>query len=115
MKKIILIMLLVVGFAYAGEVENKENGKVENKENGKELYLACGACHGAKGERKAFGLSLVIKDMTKKEFRDAMVGYRDGSYGGNMKGLMKGQSKNIDDKGIVVITNYLSLRGKDLK
>jgi hypothetical protein len=27
MKKIILTILLVVGFAYAGEVENKENGK----------------------------------------------------------------------------------------
>jgi len=29
--------------------------------------------------------------MTKQEVSDALVGYKNGTYGGPMKGIMKGQ------------------------
>ncbi len=52
---------------------------------------ACKGCHGANFEKKALGKSLVVKDMTKQEVSDSMVGYKNGTYGGPMKGVMKGQ------------------------
>ena len=52
---------------------------------------ACKGCHGANFEKKALGKSKVVSEMTKQEVSDAMVGYKNGTYGGAMKGLMKGQ------------------------
>jgi len=52
---------------------------------------ACKGCHGGNFEKKALGKSLIVSEMTKAEVNAAMVGYKDGSYGGPMKGIMKGQ------------------------
>ena len=52
---------------------------------------ACKGCHGQNFEKKALGKSKIVSDMTKAEVNAAMVGYKDGSYGGAMKGVMKGQ------------------------
>ena len=60
-------------------------------------YAKCAGCHGANGEKAALGKSKIIKDMTKAEFVSALKGYKDGSYGGAMKGLMKGQVASMDE------------------
>jgi cytochrome c-type protein NapB len=52
---------------------------------------ACKGCHGANFEKKALGKSKIVANMTKKEVSDALVGYKNGTYGGAMKGIMKGQ------------------------
>jgi len=52
---------------------------------------ACKGCHGANFEKHALGKSKVVKDMTKAEVATALVGYKNGTYGGVMKGVMKGQ------------------------
>jgi len=52
---------------------------------------ACKGCHGANFEKKALGKSKVVSDMTKAEVSAALVGYKNGTYGGPMKGVMKGQ------------------------
>ena len=52
---------------------------------------ACKGCHGQNFEKKALGKSKIVKDMTKQEVSDSLVGYKNGTYGGPMKGLMKGQ------------------------
>jgi len=52
---------------------------------------ACKGCHGQNFEKKALGKSKVVSDMTKAEVSAALVGYKDGTYGGPMKGVMKGQ------------------------
>lgn len=66
-------------------------------------YAKCIGCHGANGEKAALGKSKVIKDMTKADFIAAMKGYQDGSYGGAMKGLMKGQAASLSDADIEAI------------
>ncbi|WP_072680725.1 c-type cytochrome [Arcobacter sp. LA11] len=71
-------------------------------------YQKCVGCHGANGEKVALGKSKVIKDMTKAEFIAAMKGYKDGSYGGPMKGLMKGQSVGLSDADIEAIANQIA-------
>jgi cytochrome c-type protein NapB len=61
---------------------------------------ACAGCHGANFEKKALGKSKVVKDMTKDEIVKALKGYKDGSYGGAMKGMMKGQVAKLSDADI---------------
>ena len=63
-------------------------------------YKTCVACHGANGEKAALGKSKVIKDMSKENFINAMKGYKDGTYGGPLKGMMKPQSMRLTDKQI---------------
>ncbi len=66
---------------------------------------ACAGCHGANFEKKAMGVSKIVKDMTKDEIVKALKGYKDGSYGASMKALMKGQAMPLDDAKIEAIAN----------
>ena len=52
---------------------------------------ACKGCHGQNFEKKALGKSKIVSNMTKADVNTAMVGYKNGTYGGPMKGVMKGQ------------------------
>ncbi len=58
---------------------------------------ACKGCHGQNWEKAAMGKSKVVADMTKADIATALKGYKDGSYGGPMKGLMKGQVAKYSD------------------
>jgi len=58
---------------------------------------ACKGCHGANFEKKALGKSKIVSDMTKDEVSAALVGYKAGTYGGPMKGIMKGQVARYSD------------------
>ena len=58
---------------------------------------ACVACHGANFEKHAMGKSKVVKDMTHAEIATALKGYKAGTYGGPMKGVMKGQVAKYSD------------------
>jgi cytochrome c553 len=68
---------------------------------------ACKGCHGANFEKKAMGKSKIVKDLTKADIVTALKGYKDGSYGGAMKGLMKGQVASFDDATIEAIANTI--------
>jgi cytochrome c-type protein NapB len=59
---------------------------------------SCKGCHGQNFEKKALGKSKIVSQMTKQEVSDAMVGYKDGTYGGPMKALMKGQSSKYTEE-----------------
>jgi cytochrome c-type protein NapB len=61
---------------------------------------ACAGCHGKDFEKKAMNVSKVVKDMSKEDIVKALKGYKDGSYGGAMKALMKGQVAKLDDAAI---------------
>lgn len=66
-------------------------------DEGADIYKRCAGCHGASGEKAALGKSKIIKDMSKADFVKALKGYKDGTYGGVQKGLMKGQVTNLTD------------------
>ena len=57
--------------------------------NGESLFKTCTSCHGAKGEKEALGKSQIIAGWDKERVMRALNGYKDGSYGGVMKGIMK--------------------------
>jgi len=58
---------------------------------------ACKGCHGQSFEKKALGKSKVVKDMSHADIATALKGYKAGTYGGAMKGLMKGQVAKYSD------------------
>lgn len=58
---------------------------------------ACHACHGANFEKAALGKSKIVKDMTHAEIATALKGYKAGTFGGPMKGVMKGQVAKYSD------------------
>lgn len=75
--------------------------------DGASLYKKCAACHGANGGKKALGKSVAITGWEASKTVAALKGYKDGTYGGAMKGLMKGQVKSLDDAQIEAIAKYI--------
>ncbi len=64
---------------------------------------ACKGCHGQSFEKKAMGKSKEVNKMSKADIVAALKGYKDGSYGGAMKGMMKGQVAALSDADIEAI------------
>ena len=76
--------------------------------DGAGLYKKCAGCHGATGEKKALGKSQVIKGWEVEKTVTALKGYQDGTYGGVMKGVMKGQVASLNDEQIESIAKFLA-------
>lgn len=96
MKKLLLSLLL------AGVALNAADGAM--------LFKKCTACHGAHGEKHALGKSKIIAKLSPKEIEHALHGYKDGTFGGPMKGVMKGQVAPLDDAQITAIAEYIGAK-----
>ncbi len=59
---------------------------------------SCKSCHGVDFEKAALGKSKVVRDMTKAEVTEALIGYKDGTYGGSMKNMMKSHVVKYSDE-----------------
>ena len=75
--------------------------------NGAEIYNKCIACHGATAEKKALGKSQVIKGWEASKTVAALKGYKEGTYGGGMKAVMKGQVMSLSDSQIQDVAKYI--------
>ncbi len=72
-------------------------------------YAPCAGCHGAYGEKAALnGKSEVIQAWPVARTIAALKGYKDGSYGGAMKGIMKGQVARLSDEDIEELAKIIS-------
>lgn len=58
---------------------------------------ACKGCHGANWEKAALGKSKIVAEMSKADVTKALQGYKAGTYGGAMAGVMKGQVAKYSD------------------
>jgi cytochrome c-type protein NapB len=67
----------------------------------------CVGCHGANFEKHAMGKSKVVKDMSKADIVAALKGYKAGTYGGAMKGIMKGQTMSMSDADMSAIADSI--------
>ena len=56
----------------------------------------------------ALNKSQIIAGWDAKKTTEVLKGYQDGSYGGSMKGIMKGQVSTLDDKEITLLSLYIS-------
>ncbi|MEN4052386.1 MULTISPECIES: c-type cytochrome [Sulfurimonas] len=76
--------------------------------DGAKLFTVCSSCHGAHGEKKALGKSQIIQGWQTSQVVTALKGYQDGTYGGAMKGVMKGQAAKLSDAEINALAEYIS-------
>ncbi|UTJ07925.1 c-type cytochrome [Arcobacter roscoffensis] len=86
----------------------KEKEEAKPAVNGQALFASCAACHGQNGEKAALGKSQIIKGWDKQQVLDALNGYKNGTYGGAMKGVMTGQVATKTDAEIDALATYIS-------
>ncbi|PUE66899.1 c-type cytochrome [Arcobacter lacus] len=89
------------------EVQNTQEIAVVTPD-GETLYKVCASCHGQKAEKEALGKSQVIAGWDKERIITAMNGYKDGTYGGIMKNIMKPQVETKTDEEIEILATYIS-------
>ncbi|MDA3947005.1 MAG: c-type cytochrome [Helicobacteraceae bacterium] len=83
--------------------------KEETAVNGHAIFARkCASCHGKSGEKAALNTSLIIKGWDQKRTVSALKGYKDGSYGKTMKGIMKAQVTALNDEQIDAVSDFLS-------
>ncbi len=75
---------------------------------GQGLFMKCAACHGANGQNPALGKSQVIKGWEVSKTTDALNGYKNDTYGGAMKGVMKSQVASLSDDDIKALATFIS-------
>lgn len=68
----------------------------------------CASCHGTKGEKAALNKSLIIAQFSEAQVKEALKGYQAGTYGKDMKALMQGQAKALDDAQIDALAKHIS-------
>lgn len=78
--------------------------------NGSSLYAQkCASCHGKGAEKSALNSSQVIAGWSSEKTKSALNGYKAGTFGGKMKGIMEGQSRPLSDSEITLISDYISI------
>ncbi len=73
------------------------------------LYKSkCAGCHGARGEKHALGKSDLLAGQTKALLVEKIRGYKDGTFGGAMKSIMKSQVTSLSDEQIDALAGYIA-------
>ena len=76
--------------------------------DGETLYKKkCASCHGINAQKRALNLSKVINTLEKEEITRVLKGYKDGSYGGKMKGVKKRVVNSLNEDDMCVISTYI--------
>jgi cytochrome c553 len=94
--------------AVAAKVEEAETMIAEVQVDGAKLYQVCAGCHGADGSKVALGKSQIIKGWSSDKIKDALNGYKAGTYGGAMKSIMVGQVSKLGDAEIQALSEHIS-------
>jgi len=93
MKKIVIASIATLGLVTAA------SAAVNTK--------ACAACHGAHFEKHAMGKSKIVANLTHAEIAKALKGYKAGTFGGPMKGVMKGQVARYSDADLEAVAQTI--------
>jgi len=81
MRKSLILSAVLVGVLSANSVDLK----------------SCIGCHGKNFEKKALNASAEVNKMSKEDIERALLGYKHGTYGGKLKGIMVSQVKHYSD------------------
>jgi cytochrome c553 len=81
---------------------------VPSTKTGAQLYASCIGCHAANGSRKALNKSAVIQGWDAAKIANALTGYKNGTYGGSMKGVMAGQVNKLSSEDIKILSAHIA-------
>ncbi len=73
-----------------------------------DLFKKCAGCHGVHAQKHAMGKSKIIANLGEEGVKKALHGYKDGTYGGAMKGIMRGQVARLSDEDIDSLAKYIA-------
>ncbi len=90
------------------ETPKADKSATAQKASGGADTTACAGCHGGSFEKKAMGVSKIVKELSKEDIVKALKGYKDGTYGGGMKAVMKGQAGGLSDADIEAIATKIT-------
>jgi len=82
--------------------------ETDAKVDGAQLFSACAGCHGVHGEKKALGKSQVIGGWEASTVVTVLKGYKEGTYGGAMKAVMKGQASKLSSAEIDALAKHIA-------
>lgn len=95
MKKVLFLVSLVCATSiFAADAET--------------LFKTCATCHGAKAEKSALNKSQIIAGWDAAKITATLNGYKEGTYGGPLKGTMTPQVKNLSADDIKALAGYIS-------
>jgi len=69
---------------------------------------SCIGCHGVTFEKSAMGYSRIVNQMSKEDIVASMNGYKNGTYGGDMKALMAGQATKLSTEEIEAFAELIT-------
>ncbi len=98
----------LVDIADRGGLYKKASSQKKDNLKAPKLFAKCAGCHGNKAQKHALGVSKIIAGWSAKRIENALHGYKNGTFGGVMKGVMKGQASSLSDKDIKILANYIS-------
>lgn len=90
------------------KVEEATKSEDDLVAKGQGLFMKCASCHGANGQNPALGKSQIIKGWEVSKTVEALNGYKNDTYGGVMKGVMKGQVATLSDEDIKALATFIS-------
>ena len=103
MKKQILSLTLLMSCLFGEDFVDTN----KTKEINSETLNICKQCHGWHWEKEALGKSRNVSNLTNEEIKVALLGYKDGSYGGIMKNIMKNHLKDYNEKDLIEISKKI--------
>ncbi len=92
----------------AAKVQEAQTAVAIVQVDGAKLFQVCAGCHGADASKAALGKSQIIKGWSADKIKEALNGYKAGTYGGAMKGMMAGQVSKLNDEQIEALAKYIS-------
>ncbi len=103
MNKLLITRFLISSSLFANNVIPAEEKKTFTDDDIK----LCASCHGNEFEKRALGKSKIVKDMSEEEISKSLKGYKDGSYGGVMKTIMKTHVIKYSDTELEEMAKFL--------
>lgn len=94
--------------AAAAKVEEIQEAVAVPEIDSAKMFQVCAGCHGADASKPALGKSQVIKGWDANKIADALHGYKNGTYGGVMKGIMVGQVSKLSEDEIEALAEHIS-------
>ena len=104
------LIILIITILFTPELFSIQKNSY-TKVDAAQLYKKCSGCHGVTGEKKALGRSKVINQMRQETLVLSIRGYQNGTYGGAMKGLMKGQVFRLEPYEVEALSSYIAAMG----
>lgn len=82
-------------------------------EAGRKVFMQkCASCHGEKGEKRSYGVSARLKDLTGEEIATNLHSYiTDSEHGGKFKMIMRTEAMKVQDSELDLIIAYI--KGED--